>query len=82
MLCKAFSTMEHSYVMKASGFYHKSSNKSSLNLDQITSLLFAYLNATCRLNWIMRGAGSSFFFFFLLTFCNVSLKNNKLLNNM
>lgn len=61
-------------MVKASGFYHKRSNKSSLNLDQIMSLLFAYLNVTCRLNGIMVGFFCSFFFFFLLTFCNVSFK--------
>lgn len=59
-LCKASSTMEHSHMMKASGFYHKRNNKSSLILDQIISLLFAYLNVTCRLNWIM--GPFSFFF--------------------
>lgn len=54
MLCKASGTMEHSYMMKASGFYHKRSNK-SLNLDQIISSLFCLFKCHLQIKLDHRG---------------------------
>lgn len=68
MLCKASSTMEHSYMMKASGFYHKRSNKSSLNLDQIISSLFCLFKCHLQIKLDHRG------FFVLSAFSKLFVK--------